>query len=158
VTLPDDSRSSVTDDAGPGVGRRTVLAALAGVGGVGLAGCTALEPEPDGETSKAAEEAAADLAMRFAPTLYFDAREPWFPTDPRPYASERNGDPVVDGFDAVDGYHERFDGEDPPDPTVFYNVVEYEESPLAAVQYWFYRRSRPSASGLNPEGEGRTLR
>ncbi|MFB6068809.1 MAG: hypothetical protein ABEJ90_02665, partial [Halobacterium sp.] len=117
--------------------RRAVLRALAG-GSVALAGCSAFDSEDDGATTEADGETARALAARFAPTLYFDEREPWFPTDPRPYAVQRDGETVVDGFDAVDGYHERFDGDDPPDPTVFYHVVEYDDSPLVVVQYWFY--------------------
>ncbi|ADB59496.1 hypothetical protein Htur_0598 [Haloterrigena turkmenica DSM 5511] len=127
----------MTDDA-TGVDRRTVLGALAGASGVAVAGCSALTRERDGQTSRLDDEAAEELAREFAPTLYFDVHEPWFPTDPRPYTSERDGEPVVDGFDALDGYHERYGAGDPPDPTVFYRAVEYEESPLAAVQFWFY--------------------
>ena len=39
--------------------------------------------------------------------MYFDEAEPWFPTDPRPYVTDPDGEPIVDGFDAVNGYHER---------------------------------------------------
>ena len=81
---------------------------------------------------------AAELAARFAPTLYFDTDEQWFPTDPRPYTSRQDGETVVSGFDALNGYHERFTGERPPNPTVFYNAVGYEDSSLAVVQFWFY--------------------
>jgi len=71
-----------------------------------------------------------ELAARFAPTLFFDAAEPWFPTDPRPYTVEEDGETVVDGFVAFDGYHERYDeADEPPNPTVFYNGVQYEDSP-----------------------------
>lgn len=63
--------------------------------------------ESDTETAQLDEDAARALAERFAPTLYFDSREPWFPTDPRPYASERDGQTVITGFDALEGYHER---------------------------------------------------
>jgi len=128
----------VTDDIEFDVGRRSVLGALAGVGGATLAGCSAFKRERDGQTSGLDGEAARELATEFAPTLYFDANEPWFPTDPRPYASERDGETVVTGFDALDGYHERYSDGDPPDPTVFYNAVAYEDSPLAVVQFWFY--------------------
>ncbi|WP_226482006.1 hypothetical protein [Natrinema amylolyticum] len=120
------------------VDRRTVLGALAGVGGAALAGCSAFEREADGRTNQVDDETARSLATRFAPTLYFDSREPWFPTDPRPYTSERDGETVVTGFDAVDGYHERVSEGSPPNPTVFYHAVEYEESPLAVVQFWCY--------------------
>ncbi|SER74625.1 hypothetical protein [Natrinema salaciae] len=121
-----------------GVDRRTLLGTLAGIGGAAVAGCSALERDRDGETNVLDEERARELATRFAPTLYFDAREPWFPTDPRPYASERDGETVVSGFDAFDGYHERQSDGEPPDPTVFYRAVEYADSPLAAVQFWCY--------------------
>ena len=92
------------------------------------------------------DDRARELAERFAPTLYFDVHEPWFPTDPRPYTSDRDGETVVDGFDALDGYHERFGGTagdpdgtpDPPDPTAFYHGVEYGDSSLDVVQIWFY--------------------
>ena len=120
--------------------RRTLLAGLAGAGTAGLAGCSALTDRgSDAETTDVDSDRAADLATRFAPTLYFDAAEPWFPTDPRPYATERDGETVVDGFDALNGYHERLaDAEAPPNRTVFYNVVEYEGSPLSVVQFWLY--------------------
>ncbi|QCC46720.1 hypothetical protein [Halobellus limi] len=119
--------------------RRTFLATLASAGVGSLAGCSFTEREPDGATTETDPETAESLARRFAPTLYFDAAEPWYPTDPRPYESERDGDAVVDGFDALDGYHERVaDAEGPPNPTVFYNAVEYDDSPLAVVQFWLY--------------------
>jgi len=118
--------------------RRTVLGALAGVGGAAVAGCSAFERESDGQTNQVDDDRARALATRFAPTLYFDAREPWFPTDPQSYTSERDGETIVTGFDALDGYHERYREGSPPEPTVFYRAVEYEESPLAVVQFWFY--------------------
>ncbi|MFB6252421.1 MAG: hypothetical protein ABEI27_12190 [Halobellus sp.] len=125
----DDSRLS----------RRALLAALGSVGTASVAGCSFTQRERDGETTAAGESLARELAERFAPTLYFDAAESWFPTDPRPYASEQDGETVVDGFDALDGYHERYDpATKPPNPTVFYNAVEYENSPLAVVQFWLY--------------------
>ncbi|GAA0520457.1 hypothetical protein SAMN04488066_12619 [Halorubrum aquaticum] len=128
------------------VDRRTVLGAVAGLGSASLAGCSALRREDDGDTTGMDEDRLSELAERFAPTLYFDVHEPWFPTDPRPYTSERDGETVVDGFDALNGYHERFEGTAgdpagtpaPPEPTVFYHGVEYEDSPLEAVQFWFY--------------------
>ncbi|WP_066412184.1 hypothetical protein [Halorubrum aethiopicum] len=126
--------------------RRTLLGAVAGLGTASIAGCSALEREADAGTSGMDEGRVRELAERFAPTLYFDVHEPWFPTDPRPYTSERDGETVVDGFDALNGYHERFEGTAgdpesspaPPDPTVFYHGVAYEDSPLEAVQFWFY--------------------
>ncbi|MGB9956628.1 hypothetical protein ACOZ4B_09595 [Haloferax prahovense] len=130
----------------PAFDRRAFLAALGSVGLGSLAGCSALGGDSSETTSTAAPTAsvdadvARDLAARFAPTLYFDAAETWFPTDPRSYASDRDGETVVDGFDALDGYHatQRETGERAPEPTVFYNVVRYEDSSLTAVQYWFY--------------------
>ncbi|WP_424004772.1 hypothetical protein ACOZ4I_02510 [Haloarcula salina] len=118
--------------------RRALLQAVAGAGVASVAGCSAFEGEPDGTATPVDGERARALAERFAPTLYFDRHEPWFPTDPRPYASERDGETVVDGFDAFDGYHERAAADAPPDPTVFYHAVEYADSPLAVVQFWFY--------------------
>ncbi|MFC4544384.1 hypothetical protein ACFO5R_20860 [Halosolutus amylolyticus] len=120
------------------IDRRTVLGALAGVGGATLAGCSAFDRDADGETSRLDDDAARELATRFAPTLYFDVYERWFPTDPRPYASERDDETIVTGFDALDGYHEQYGEGDPPNPAVFYHAVEYERAPLAVIQFWFY--------------------
>ena len=119
--------------------RRAVLGALAGAGGATLAGCAALQPDPDAETTDVDGDTARELAERFAPTLYFDTYEKWYPTDPRQYTSERDGETVVHGFDAVEGYHSEFDDEmDPPEPMAFYNAVRYEDSSLVAIEYWFY--------------------
>ena len=126
--------------------RRTLLGAVLGGGTASFAGCSALEREADAGTAGMDDDRARELATRFAPTLYFDVHEPWFPTDPRPYTSDRDGETVVDGFDALDGYHERFEGTAgdpdgtpaPPDPVAFYHGVEYEDSPLDVVQFWFY--------------------
>ncbi|ELZ80084.1 hypothetical protein C454_12808 [Haloferax gibbonsii ATCC 33959] len=130
----------------PAFDRRAFLAALGSAGLGSLAGCSALGGDSTETASTAAPTAsvdadvARDLAARFAPTLYFDADETWFPTDPRSYASDRDGETVVDGFDAFDGYHatQEETGERAPEPTVFYNVVRYEDSSLTTVQYWFY--------------------
>jgi len=132
-------RSDIDDDRSEfGVDRRTVLGALAGAGSAAVAGCSGSEPD-DAETNGFDPERLDELAARFAPTLYFDAAEPWFPTDPRPYTVEEDGETVVDGFVAFDGYHERYDeADEPPNPTVFYNGVQYEDSPLAVVQFWLY--------------------
>ncbi|WP_246988656.1 hypothetical protein [Halorientalis marina] len=122
----------------PPVDRRTLLAGLAGGGMASLAGCPLLERGDDGATAEVTDERARDLAERFAPSMYFDRNEPWFPTDPRAYESEADGETVVDGFDALDGYVADWTGDVPPEPTVFYHVVEYADSPLAVVQFWFY--------------------
>lgn len=128
----------MTERSGPGVDRRTVLGALAGAGSAAVAGCSGSEPD-DAATTEMDAETLDELAARFAPTLYFDAAEPWFPTDPRPYTTEKDGETVVDGFDAFDGYHERYtDPDEPPNPTVFTNGIRYEDSPLGVVQFWFY--------------------
>ncbi|ELZ51278.1 hypothetical protein C464_01206 [Halorubrum coriense DSM 10284] len=121
-----------------GVDRRTVLGALAGAGSAAAAGCSGSKPS-DASTTGLGPDRLDELAARFAPTLYFDTAEPWYPTDPRPYATEEDGETVVDGFAAFDGYHERYDeAGEPPDPTVFYNGMRYEDSPLAVVQFWLY--------------------
>jgi hypothetical protein len=78
----------------PTLDRRTVLAGLAGAGTAGLAGCSALTDHgTDAETTDIDPGLANELAVRFAPTVYFDEAEPWFPTDPRPYLTEPDGDP-----------------------------------------------------------------
>jgi hypothetical protein len=127
----------VPDDAA--LDRRTLLASLGSIAGAAsLAGCSLLERGEDADTTELADDRAQELAERFAPTLYFDEHERWFPTDPRPYTTEDGGETVVDGFAALDGYTERFDEAEPPVPTVFYHGVEYEGSPLAAIQFWYY--------------------
>ncbi len=115
-----------------------MLGTLAGAGTASLAGCPLFSPGSDGTATQLGTERSRRLATQFAPTVYFDENEPWFPTDPRPYTSQQDGETVVTGFDALDGYHERFTGSAPPKPTVFYNAVEYQESPLVVVQFWFY--------------------
>ena len=120
--------------------RRTFLATLGTIGSAtALSGCSAFEAESDAGTTEMDEDRARELAERFAPTLYFDEHEKWFPTDPRPYATEDGDETVVDGFAALDGYTDRSNRSDgAPDPTVFYHVVEYENDPLAVVQFWYY--------------------
>ena len=124
------------DGDGPRPTRRQVLGAVAA--SVSLAGCSALSPGDDATTTPVPDDEARELAERFAPTLYFDEAEAWFPTDPRPYTSERDGETVVDGFDALNGYTEARRETEAPDPTVFYNAVSYADSPLTVVQFWFY--------------------
>lgn len=121
------------------ISRRHLLQVLSGVGIASIAGCAALEQEADTDTSDIDRDTARDLAERFAPLLYFDVAEQWFPTDPRPYATERDGDTVVDGFDALNGYTSEYSTSGPPpEPMVFYHAVGYADSPLAVVQYWMY--------------------
>ena len=135
-----DAELIVSDHSEPTLERRTLLAGLAGAGAAGIAGCSALTDRgEDAETTETDPDLANELATQFAPTVYFDEAEPWFPTDPRPYVTEPDGEPIVDGFDAMNGYHERLaDAEEPPNRTVFYNAVQYDESPLAVVQFWMY--------------------
>ena len=137
------------DDRSRSVRRRPLLGALAGVSTAALAGCPAGGGDGDGgdgtatatptRTSTPTDERARELAERFAPALTFDSGERWFPTDPRAYESEQDGETVVGGFDAFEGYTADFaEAGEPPAPTVFHHVVEYDESPLAVVQYWYY--------------------
>jgi hypothetical protein len=122
--------------------RRQLLAIAAGTGTAGVLGAVGLgafDRAPDAATTEVDDDESRQLAEQYAPVYYFDRYENWFPTDPRPYEAERDGEPVVDGFAALDGYTKRFREQDaPPDPTVFYHVVGYEDSPLVAVQYWWY--------------------
>jgi hypothetical protein len=118
--------------------RRAVLGAVAASLTVSAAGCSVLSPGDDATTTPVPGGEARALAERFAPTLYFDEAEVWFPTDPRPYASERDGETVVDGFDALNGYTEARRETEAPEPTVFYHAVSYADSPLTVVQFWFY--------------------
>ena len=118
--------------------RRALLAGVAGGSVAALAGCSFFDRGEDGETSEVEGEQARELAEEFAPALYFDTNEKWFPTDPRQFESERDGSTIVDGFDAFEGYVDAGGSEDPPEPSVFYHVVEYEDAPLAVVQFWLY--------------------
>ncbi|KTG09581.1 hypothetical protein AUR64_17080 [Haloprofundus marisrubri] len=94
---------------------------------------------PDTSSDPAAASEQRALVEQFAPDVHFDRRELWYPTDPRRYESDRDGDVVVDGFDVLDGYTaDHRETDTPPAPTVFYNVVEYRDSPLSVVQYWLY--------------------
>jgi len=122
----------------PTLDRRALLGTLAGAGTASLAGCPLFQRGDDVPAGAVAPAVARDLAERFAPTLYFDENEQWFPTDPRPYTSDEDGETTVTGFDALNGYHERYTGESPPNPMLFYNAIGYEDSPLVAVQFWAY--------------------
>lgn len=127
-------------DTSPGMDRRTYLSGLAVLAGSGsLAGCFLLERGEDGTTTEMAGERARDLAERFAPTLYFDEQEKWYPTDPRLYTTVEEDESIVDGFAAFDGYTEAFkQSGEPPAPMVFYHAIKYVDSPLAVVQFWYY--------------------
>lgn len=120
--------------------RRSFLATIGTVAGMSsVAGCSTFERESDATTGEMNTERARELAEQFAPTLYFDEHEQWFPTDPRAYISENGDETVVDGFEALDGYTERSkESDSPPDPTLFFHAMEYEDSPLAVVQFWYY--------------------
>jgi hypothetical protein len=118
--------------------RRAVLGAAACGAAGSLSGCSLFEAEDDGTATAVSGERARTLADRFAPAIYFDTDERWFPTDPRQFESDRDGETVVDGFDALNGYVEAGGHTDPPQPRVFYRVLEYDASPLAVVQYWVY--------------------
>ncbi len=132
-------------DDGPEGGRRRVLtyAALAAVGGTGLAGGWTLSQadapsDPPPEPLEAIPEAVPEPVARYAPDLYFGALEKWYPTDPRPYAIETVGGSVVDGYTALDEYTAAFNETGtPPAPTVFYRVVEAADG-VDAIQYWLY--------------------
>ncbi len=144
------------DDSGPGaetsgtssptvggvaVTRRRALAAGAiGLGGAALGGSQLLASSDQTPPTQALDEGlVADLAARYAPDLYFGVGERWFPTDPRPFISEEDGDRVVDGFDALDTYTAQFREQgEPPAPTVFYHGRQYADAPLAVVQFWMY--------------------
>ncbi|MFW5978087.1 MAG: hypothetical protein ACOCP2_02480, partial [Halohasta sp.] len=136
--MDEDGRGDSASDGVPSLNRRTLLGGIAGGAVAGVAGCSLLERGSDAELSELDDDRAQELAEQFAPTLYFDRAERWFPTDPRPYTVEEDGETVVDGFDAFDGYVSDGGAEDPPAPTAFYHTVAYEDSPLAVVQFWFY--------------------
>ncbi|MEF8772484.1 hypothetical protein [Halodesulfurarchaeum sp.] len=100
----------------------------------------AATPTPDGAASSEETPAAAVPAAveRYAPDIYFGALEKWFPTDPRQYVVESDEGRVVDGFTALETYSQQFrEVGGPPEPTVFYNVVEAADG-VDAVQYWAY--------------------
>jgi hypothetical protein len=132
-------------DDQPEDGRRRVLtyAALTALGGAAIAGgWTLSRPDEPSDSAAAPPEPVPDsvpeLVARYAPDLYFGALEKWYPTDPRPYAIDTVGGSVVDGFRALDDYTAAFnDSGTPPDPTVFYRVVEAAEG-VDAIQYWLY--------------------
>ncbi|MEF8827200.1 MAG: hypothetical protein V5A27_12815 [Halapricum sp.] len=128
----------MSEDSTPLLDRRAVLGSIAAGGLATLSGCSFLESDEDNPATEVGDERALELAAAFAPVIYFDRDEQWFPTDPRAYESEQDGETVVNGFDALEGYVQEQQNEDPPDPAVFYHAIEYEDSPLAVVQFWMY--------------------
>jgi len=141
--------ASVDDD------RRRVLgyAGLAALLTSGAAGAWFVSRPPETDDGRTSEVETADgaapadgdttgevpaLVRRYAPDLYFGALEKWFPTDPRQYVAETDEGAVVDGFTALETYSQQFrEFGGPPEPTVFYNVVEAADG-VDAVQYWAY--------------------
>ncbi len=124
----------------PEMSRRELVALLAGGAGAAAGGRFLLDDATTAaETVRLGGEEARRLAEAHAPTLYFGAREKWYPTDPRPYVSEQDGEAVVDGFDALDGYTaDAREADGPPRPTAFYQARSYPDTSLVCVQYWFY--------------------
>lgn len=137
---PDEAIGIVPNNDFTAIDRRTYLTTLGALAGAtSLAGCPLFERGENTDTRELPDDRARKLAERFAPTMYFDQHEQWFPTDPRPYETTRDGTSVVDGFAALDGYTAQAKQSDgPPAPTLFYHAVEYESSPLAVVQFWWY--------------------
>jgi len=119
------------------VDRRHMLALLAGGATASGAYLFSGSPEP-ATTDSLGDEESRRLAEAHAPTLYYGVHEQWPATDPREYESERDGNTVVDGFDALDGYSADARETEYPHPTVFYNAVDYPDSPLVCVQFWVY--------------------
>ncbi|WP_435117239.1 hypothetical protein [Halolamina sp. C58] len=120
------------------LGRRRLLAALAGGGAATAGGAYLFTGGQPAETDALGDEESRRLAEAHAPTLYYGAREQWPATDPREYTSERDDETIVDGFDALDGYTADSREVDYPHPTVFYHAVDYPDSPLSCVQFWIY--------------------
>ena len=119
------------------LGRRRLLALLAGSGAAAGGAYLFTGGEP-ADTDAIGPEESRRLAEAHAPTLYYGAREQWPATDPREYTTERDGETIVDGFDALDGYTADGREADYPHPTVFYHAVDYPDSPLSCVQFWIY--------------------
>ena len=136
--MSDESTGSGIRD----LSRRDLLKLAAGAGAVGVSGAVGwqlLQSGPDAPTETLPPEETRALAEMYAPEVYFDSYEKWFPTDPRAYESERDGETIVDGFTALNDYTKAAEeSESPPSPSVFFNAVAYEDSPLAVVQFWLY--------------------
>lgn len=125
-----------------------VLFTLLGVGGagawLGTRGDESGDPQPtltpsmDTPTRPTTpREDVPERVKRYAPDLYFDALEKWFPTDPRQYTVDTGDDVVVDGFKALEDYSAAARSGGLPSPTVFYNVVPATPD-VDAIQYWMY--------------------
>ncbi|MFB6299555.1 MAG: hypothetical protein ABEH65_04775 [Halobacteriales archaeon] len=146
-------QSEQTED---GISRRQLLwlgggAAVLGGAGIGVASVfddetndgevtpdgTDTPGDPDPTTTTEATADVPPLVEQYAPRLYFDANERWFPTDPRLFDPERNEENVIRGIDALNEYTERRRNGSMPDPSVFYHVVELSAE-LLAIQYWMY--------------------
>ncbi|MFD1526273.1 hypothetical protein, partial [Halolamina salina] len=119
------------------LGRRRLLALLAG-SGAAAGGAYLFTGGQPADTDAIGPEESRRLAEAHAPTLYYGAREQWPATDPREYTTERDGETIVDGFDALDGYTADGRETDYPNPTVFYHAVDYPDSSLSCVQFWVY--------------------
>ncbi|WP_053947344.1 hypothetical protein [Halolamina sediminis] len=119
------------------LGRRRLLALFAG-SGAAAGGAYMFSGGQPADTDAIGAEESHRLAEAHAPTLYYGAREQWPATDPREYATERDGETIVDGFDALDGYTEDGREADYPHPTVFYHAIDYPDSSLSCVQFWIY--------------------
>ncbi len=138
------SELNTDGDDNPSKSRRRVLTygAITALAGSTIGGAWALiqsDTAPDSPPAPhASDETVPELVTRYAPDLYFGALEKWYPTDPRAYVAETAAGSVVDGFTALNDYSAAFeDPTNPPDPTVFYRVVEAAEG-VDAIQYWFY--------------------
>ncbi|MXR41624.1 hypothetical protein GRX01_09780 [Halobaculum sp. WSA2] len=137
-TVAGDRGTTADESASGGLTRRDALAAAGAVGASSLAGCAGFGASDDSpETTAIDGDRARTLAAAHAPDLYFGVGERWFPTDPRAYLDD--GEDVLDGFAAFDGYSRAFDeAGEPPNRTAFYNVRRYVDTDLVVVQYWFY--------------------
>ena len=135
-----------TDEPGQQVDprRRRILASLGllglfSVGGVaGHRRLTRRTPPSTELVSNIPLGELRELADRYAPDLYFDIREKWFPTDALLYSTERDGETVVDGFHALIEYTGDYhDGGLPPAPVVYWHAHDATDD-IFAIQYWMY--------------------
>ena len=123
--------------AGGGVGA-WALSRPPSTGDEGRSGAETPTPEATTQPDEGQADEVPAVVERYAPDLYFGALEKWFPTDPRQYVVDYDEGSVVDGFTALETYSQAFRASgSPPEPTVFYNVVEAADG-VDAVQYWAY--------------------